>query len=86
MEEYAAAKALLFSACRVGCINIDDKWADNMMKNAPCRLLTYSADGKEASLVAGEYKAFRKGRELYGILRRKARRCEPCHTGKIFGV
>ena len=61
MEEYAAAKALLFSACRVGCINIDDKWADNMMKNAPCRLLTYSADGKEASLVAENIKLSAKG-------------------------
>lgn len=61
MEEYAAAKALLFSVCRVGCINIDDKWADNMMKNAPCRLLTYSADGKEASLAAENIKLSAKG-------------------------
>lgn len=61
MDEYAAAKAMLFSVCRVGCINIDDKWADNMMKNAPCRLLTYSADGKEASLVAENIKLSAKG-------------------------
>ena len=61
MEEYAAAKALLFSVCRVGCINIDDKWADNMMKNAPCRLLTYSADGNEASLAAENIKLSAKG-------------------------
>lgn len=61
MDEYAAAKAMLFSVCRVGCINIDDKWADNMMKNAPCRLLTYSADGKEASLAAENIKLSAKG-------------------------
>lgn len=61
MDEYAAAKAMLFSVCRVGCINIDDKWADNMMKNASCRLLTYSADEKEASLTADNIKLFAKG-------------------------
>lgn len=61
MEEYAAAKALLFSACRVGCINIDDKWADTMMQDASCRLLTYSADGKEASLAAEDIKLSAKG-------------------------
>ena len=61
MEEYAAAKALLFSACRVGCINIDDKWADTMMQNASCRQLTYSADGKEASLAAENIKLSAKG-------------------------
>lgn len=61
MEEYAAAKALLFSACRVGCINIDDKWADTMMQNASCRLLTYSANGKEASLAAENIKLSAKG-------------------------
>ena len=61
MEEYAAAKALLFSACCVGCINIDDKWADTMMQNASCRLLTYSANGKEASLAAENIKLSAKG-------------------------
>lgn len=61
MDEYAAAKAMLFSVCRVGCINIDDKWADTMMQNASCRLLTYSADGKEASLVAENIKLSAKG-------------------------
>ena len=61
MEEYAAAKALLFSACRVGCVNIDDKWADTMMQNASCRLLTYSADGKEAALAAENIKLSAKG-------------------------
>ena len=56
----------------VGCINIDDKWADNMMKNAPCRLLTYSADGKR-HLVAENIKLSAKGCEFkFGVLRRKA--------------
>ena len=61
MDEYAAAKAMLFSVCRVGCINIDDKWADTMMQNASCRLLTYSADGKEAALAAENIKLSAKG-------------------------
>ena len=61
MEEYAKAKALLFRACHTGCINIDDAWADAMMKNASCDILTYSAEGKEASLTAQDIKLSAKG-------------------------
>jgi len=52
MEEYARAKAMLFGMCRVGCINIDDPWADEMLKQAPCRVLRYSADNRGAELSA----------------------------------
>lgn len=61
MEEYASAKALLFKNCRYGCINVDDAWADTMMENAKCSLLTYSADGKSASLTADNIKLSSKG-------------------------
>lgn len=61
MEEYAHAKAMLFNACRVGCINIDDAWADAMMKNASCRLMTYSAEDKDALLTAHDIKLSAKG-------------------------
>ena len=61
MEEYAQAKAMLFNACRTGCINIDDAWAETMMKNASCRLLTYSAKGGAADLTAQDIKLSAKG-------------------------
>ncbi len=61
MEEYAQAKAMLFKACRTGCINIDDAWAETMMKNASCGLLTYSAKGGAADLTARDIELSAKG-------------------------
>jgi len=53
MENYAAAKALLFSEhCRKGVINIDDRWADFMLARANCPVLTYSAKSDKADLYA----------------------------------
>ncbi len=39
MEEYAAAKALLFSRCDRGVVNLDDAWADTMCAAAKCPVL-----------------------------------------------
>ena len=61
MEEYAQAKALLFNACRTGCINIDDAWAGEMMKNASCEMLTYTAEDKAASLAAKDIRLSARG-------------------------
>ena len=33
MEEYAAAKAKLFSACRYGVVNADDPWFETMLES-----------------------------------------------------
>lgn len=52
MEEYADAKALLFSMCRTGCFNIDDAWSEVMMNKATCKIMTYSADSNDAELTA----------------------------------
>lgn len=52
MEEYAKAKSRLFEHCDCGCINLDDEWYDIIMENAGCRLLTYTAGGKDADLAA----------------------------------
>lgn len=52
MEEYAKAKSRLFEHCVWGCVNLDDEWHEVITENAACRLLTYSADGKEAGLTA----------------------------------
>ena len=42
MEEYAAAKRLLFRQCRKGCVNLDDKWAGFMISGAECPISTFS--------------------------------------------
>ncbi len=51
MEDYAGAKALLFSRCDKAAINTGDPWAPFMMERAACPVLTYSARG-EADLRA----------------------------------
>lgn len=61
MEEYADAKALLFKACRTGCVNVDDEWAERMTDNASCRLITYSASGAKAALTAEDISLSARG-------------------------
>ncbi|MCF0136869.1 MAG: UDP-N-acetylmuramoyl-L-alanyl-D-glutamate--2,6-diaminopimelate ligase [Oscillospiraceae bacterium] len=56
MEEYARAKARLFSMCRCGCLNMDDKWFETMKINAECDVFTFSASDKNASLRAKNIK------------------------------
>ena len=58
MEEYAAAKRLLFSRCKRACVNMDDSWADFMLEDCRCPVLGWSASGK-AGLYADniEYSA-----------------------------
>ncbi len=51
MEDYAAAKRLLFSRCDTGCFNLDDHWAEFMLQGAACRALGYAAE-KDAALKA----------------------------------
>lgn len=64
MEEYAEAKSRLFKHCACGCINMDDKWHDKIAENAKCRLLTYSADGKDADLTASDIRLSASGVEF----------------------
>ena len=52
MEEYRKAKSLLFSVCDHGVINLDDPAAEAMIQEAKCPVLTYSAENKQADLVA----------------------------------
>ena len=61
MEEYAAAKAKLFSMCKVGCINLDDKWHEAIIKDATCRIFSYSAKKNEADLVAKDIRLSASG-------------------------
>ncbi|MBE5944480.1 MAG: UDP-N-acetylmuramoyl-L-alanyl-D-glutamate--2,6-diaminopimelate ligase [Lachnospiraceae bacterium] len=40
-EEYMMWKAKLFTLCKNGIFNIDDPYAETMMKGADCRMITY---------------------------------------------
>ncbi len=52
MEAYRRAKAILFTRCRRGIINLDDSAAQQMISDAGCPVLTYSARGRAADLHA----------------------------------
>lgn len=52
MEEYAAAKAKLFEISKTAVINLDDYYADVMIKAAKCPVFTYSVSRNEADLAA----------------------------------
>ena len=52
MEEYAGAKAQLFSRCDKAAVNLDDDWGGYMAERANCPVLTYSETQLEADLVA----------------------------------
>ena len=52
MEEYANAKAILFSMCKDGCMNMDDAWFENISSKAKCSVFTFSAENENASLYA----------------------------------
>jgi len=52
MEEYRKAKAMLFSVCDKGVINLDDAAAPAMLIDAKCPCLTFSCDKDEAGLTA----------------------------------
>ena len=61
MEEYAAAKRLLFSQCSVGCFNLDDARAGYMMEGAPCGKFTFSAESNSADLTAKDLRLSASG-------------------------
>ena len=52
MEEYAEAKALLFSQCDVGIVNADDDWAELMLRRAKCPMKTLSASRNDCDYTA----------------------------------
>ena len=52
MENYAEAKALLFSQCDVGIVNMDDDWAETMLQRAKCPMKTLSAERNDCDYVA----------------------------------
>ena len=61
MEEYAAAKRLLFRQCKKGCVNLDDKWAGFMMEVADCPVSTFSLERNDADLTAKDIRLSANG-------------------------
>ena len=53
MEDYCDAKALLFRNCRTGVVNVSDPWTPRLLKNASCKVFTFSSAG-DADLRAEE--------------------------------
>lgn len=58
MEEYRAAKALLFDRCERAILNLDDETGDFYAKTVPCATFTYSERKDEADLTAKNLRLF----------------------------
>ncbi|MBR3833680.1 MAG: UDP-N-acetylmuramoyl-L-alanyl-D-glutamate--2,6-diaminopimelate ligase [Lachnospiraceae bacterium] len=56
-EEYKQWKAKLFSLCKVGIFNIDDKHVMDMQANCTCEIVTYSLE-KDGDYKASELKLY----------------------------
>ncbi len=52
MENYAGAKAMLFSRCEKAAVNADDPWGTFMLERSTCPAETFSAAGRKADLWA----------------------------------
>lgn len=52
MDAYCDAKALLFSRCDKGVVNVDDAYASRILSAAACRVISCSEEKNDASLVA----------------------------------
>ncbi len=59
MDNYAAAKAKLFSESECAVINTKDDYGRKMVKNAPCKVLTYGAD--DAALAPKNVRLLQNG-------------------------
>lgn len=63
MEEYCDAKAILFRNCKTGVVNAGDPWTPRLLKDAACKVLTFSSTGEadlraEDVLLAEDHVAF----------------------------
>lgn len=61
MENYRAAKKLLFEIADIAVINKDDPNADYMAENLECKVVTYSAKDNSADFVAKNISLSSKG-------------------------
>ena len=59
-ENYCDAKAILFKNAKWGSVNIDDEWAERIMKGATCSLKTYGVNG-DADVKAENIRLSQRG-------------------------
>ena len=80
MEEYALEKRKLFYQCETACVNVDDKWADIICGDTPCKKLGFSAENTAAGLAAGNIQFSAEGvcfEAVYGDKRSMAQLAIP---------
>lgn len=63
MEDYCDAKAILFRNCETGVVNAADPWTPRLLKDASCKVLTFSSAGEadlraEDAVLAADHVAF----------------------------
>jgi UDP-N-acetylmuramoyl-L-alanyl-D-glutamate--2,6-diaminopimelate ligase len=58
MDNYAQAKARLFTQCDYGVVNLDDKYAAAVMSGAVCPIKTFAAQDDGADIVAKRVKLY----------------------------
>lgn len=63
MEAYCDAKAVLFQNCSTGVVNAADPWTPRLLKNAACKVISYSSSGdadirSEDAVLAADHVAF----------------------------
>lgn len=52
-EDYLRCKSMLFKQCKVGIVNADDKYTEQVLEGHTCSVFSFSAK-KEADLMAGD--------------------------------
>lgn len=63
MEDYCDAKAILFRTCETGVVNAADPWTPRLLKDAACKVVTFSSTGEadlraEDAILAADHVAF----------------------------
>lgn len=63
MEDYCDAKAILFRNCETGVVNAADPWTPRLLKDATCKVVTFSSTGDadlraEDAVLAADHVAF----------------------------
>ncbi|MCR5304345.1 MAG: UDP-N-acetylmuramoyl-L-alanyl-D-glutamate--2,6-diaminopimelate ligase [Lachnospiraceae bacterium] len=82
MNDYIECKSMMFRQCRIGIVNADSDYLDEVLKGHTCEIVSYSIDSP-SDLKAKDLKFEKKGRELgmefsmEGILNTEAYVCNP---------
>ena len=63
MEDYCDAKAILFRNCETGVVNAADPWTSRLLKDATCKVVSFSSTGgadlrAEDAVLAADHVAF----------------------------